>query len=234
MFNQSSTALEKAQRFRDERISLICNGYGQRPLEAKGRLFIHIVPVAAFSGMIYLDMEQVYEKRMAFRPLGETDMSPRYNYHGFINERGGPQNFGYTQIFRNGILAATIANILGKINSDRPFIPGLYFEEMVFKQLASYLFGLRDVGVPPPLIIMFTLEGVKGVYYAVNNTEWSMKPQLPESILALPECVLEEYGVEIDHHRAVRPAFDALWNAADYMKDDFFNDDGLWVGEQKR
>jgi hypothetical protein len=55
--------------------------------------------------------------------------------------------------------------------------------------------------------------------------------QLAEPNLSLPECVLEEYGEDIDHHRAVRPAFDALWNAMDYPRAKFFNANGLWVGK---
>ena len=50
----------------------------------------------------------------------------------------------------------------------------------------------------------------------------------------LPECFLEDYGDVLDHHRVVRPAFDALWNAIGYSRSQFFNDEGLWVGEQQQ
>lgn len=56
LFNQSATALEKTRQFRNNRISIIANGEGHRPLVDGGRLFIHIVPTAAFSGMVYIDV----------------------------------------------------------------------------------------------------------------------------------------------------------------------------------
>jgi hypothetical protein len=120
LFNQSLTALEKARQFRNNRISTVANGEGHRPLVNEGRLFIHIVPTAAFSGMVHLDVEKIHEMHTAFWPLAASGMTPRFNFHGFVNERGGDQNHGYTQIFRNGSLEATKAGIVRK-REDRLF-----------------------------------------------------------------------------------------------------------------
>lgn len=82
---------------------------------------------------------------------------------------------------------------------------------------------------------MLTLEGVLGVTYAVKQDihgQWGSP--LPEEVLLLPECVLEDYGQDVDHHRAARPAFDALWNAIGYAHSEFFNEQGLWVGNVRR
>jgi hypothetical protein len=234
LFNQSATALEKARQFRNNRISVVISGEGHRPLVDEGRLFIHIVPTAAFSGMVHLDVEQIHEMHNAFRPLGDTGMTPRFNFHGFINERGGDQNHGYTQIFRNGALEATKAGIV-KQREGNFLIPGLKTERDIFERLSPYIDGLRDIGVPPPLIIMFTLEGVKGAYYKVMSDSWGeYEPPLADKVLFLPECVLEDYGTALEYHKAVRPAFDALWNAIGYSKSQFFDEDGLWVGNQRR
>jgi hypothetical protein len=231
LFNQSASALEQARRFRDERIRLVTEGRYQRPLEGGGRLFLHIVPLSAFSGVVHLDIEQVYAKNDAFRPLGASGMIPKFNYYGFVNERGGDKNDGYTQIFRNGSVEATKAGIVRE-HDGYHIISGLGLERQVFVRFSSYIMGLRDVGVPPPLIIMFTFEGVLGARYVVESDYYG--PPLPEPVLALPECVLEDYGTEIDHHRAVRPAFDALWNAIGEPRSLFFNEDGLWDGNPNR
>ena len=234
LFNQSATALEKARQFRDHRISVVIGGEGNRPLMGEGRLFIHIVPTAAFSGMVHLDVEKIHEMHSAFWPLGTSGMTPRFNFHGFINERGGDQNYGYTQIFRNGALEATKADIVRK-RDDSLIIPGLKLEQDIFERLSTYIDGLRDIAVPPPLIIMFTLEGIKRVYYAVMSDRWGeYDPQLlSDNILFLPECILEEYGTPLEYHKAIRPAFDALWNAAGFSKSQYFDKDGYWVGKQK-
>lgn len=234
LFSQSASALEQARRFRDDRIYTVCNGQGKRPLEGGGRLFLHIIPVAAFSGIVHLDVEKVFKKQDSFWPFGSSGMSPRFNYYGFINERGGDKNYGYTQVFRNGALEATQAGIVQE-HEGRRIIPGLIFEEEIFRRFEVYIMGFRDIGVPPPLIIMFSLEGVQGAHYVVSSN-WMARHEhsLPESVLTLPECVLEDYGTDIDYHRAVRPAFDALWNTIGYSHSQFFNENGLWVGKQSR
>jgi len=169
----------------------------------------------------------------AFLPLGASGMTPRFNFHGFVNERGGDQNHGYTQIFRNGALEATKAGIVRK-QEDRLLIPGFALERHIFERLSPYIDGLRDIAVPPPLIIMFTLEGVKGADYYVKENLWGdYAPPLPDDVLFLPDCVLEDYGETLEYHKAVRPAFDALWNAIGYSKSQFFDKNGLWVGKQK-
>ena len=234
LFTQSTTALEQARRFRDDRIAVVCAGEGDRPLVSGGRLFLHIFPVAASSGMVNLDLEAIHASHMSFRPVGaRSGMSPRFNYHGFINERGGDHNHGYTQIFRDGCLEATMGSIVREREGHRG-IPGLAIEEYVFEVLSPYICGLRDLGVPPPLIVMFTLEGVGGANYHVRENRWGDYEQpLTNETLRLPEGFLEDYGEDADHHRSVRPAFDALWNAIGYSGSQFFNEEGLWIGNRR-
>jgi len=232
LFIESASALDQARRFRSERLMEIQSGIGPRPLMGSGRLILHIVPVAAFSGSVAVDVEQAHEQVTAFRPIGASGMTPRFNYHGFINERGGDDNHGYTQIFRNGTLEATKADIVRE-RDGRRIIPGLGLEKSFFEVFSKYIFGLRDIGVPPPLIMMLTFEGVLGANYLVRRNLWDdPEPPLPEDVLVLPECVLEDFGEDADHHRAIRPAFDALWNAIGYARSQSFNEEGLWVGEQ--
>ena len=234
LFSQSASALDRARQFRDERIATICAGEGDRPLLGSGRLILHIVPSAAFSGMVNLDVEQLRVRQQNFRPIGAMGgMTPRFNFHGFINERGGDENLGYTQVFRNGCLEATQAN-LARNHDGRLFIGGLKLEKEIFEVFSPFVEGLRDVGVPPPLIVMFTLEGVQGATYAVRRNLWGdYDPPLPQELMLLPQCVLEDYGTTADHHRAAQPAFNALWNAIGYSRSQFFDEEGVWRGQQR-
>lgn len=234
LFAASSSSLERARQFRAERLQVIQSTAGVRPLVNEGRLIVHIVPIASFSGAISLDMEDVHAQHMAFRPIGAQGLSPRFNYYGFVNERGGDENHGYTQVFRTGPVEATKARIIRERDGQR-IIPGLALERYFFEVFSSYLNGLKAVGVPPPLVIMVTLEGVAGVNYVVRRNIWDdYEPPLPESVLALPECILEDYGTDAEHHSAVKPAFDALWNAVGYSESQSFREDGLWIGERQQ
>lgn len=232
LFSQSASVLKNARTFRDERLKLIAQGQSSRPLSTNGRFIIHIVPVAAFSGMFHLDVEVISEKKSYFEPIGSTmGWSPGFNFEGFINH--GNNNHGYTQVFRNGTLEAVVAGIVDPNVNEGPWIAGETLERDVFEALSHYLEGLRNVGVPPPLIFLVTLESVKGAVYGVSRNP-SDNRQLPKDLLPLPECLLEDYGSDADHHRAVRPAFDALWNAIGFVRAQFFSDDGLWVGSRQQ
>jgi hypothetical protein len=231
LFNQSSIALDMARTFRDDRISRVCSGEGERPLQGNGRIFLHIAPVAGLSNMVNLDLEKVHSMHQHFWPISSESLSTKYNYYGFKAESIEPDNYCYTQVFRNGCLEATKAGLLQQHNN-KTIIYGKLIEQSIFNKLSKYIFGLRDLGVPPPLIIMITFEGINNAYYRIEtNTFADTRQIICDNILMLPECYLEDYGEKVDHHRSVRPAFDALWNTIGYSKSQYFNDDDKWVGE---
>ena len=235
MFTLGADALHRVYQFRDERLSEINSGNSARPLQRDGRLILHIVPLAAVTSPFQVDLAKVYQTHLVFRPIGTMGMTPCFNFEGVVNERGGDQNFGYTQVFRNGALEATKAKIISERDGDK-LIPGHKFERDIFEVLPGYLNGLRDIGVPPPLVILFTLEGVRGVGYAVLRGMFDDHlPAIEREILFLPECLINEYGPEADYHRAVRPAFDALWNTTGRACAQSFSDDGVWgVNQENR
>lgn len=232
LFTQSASALKDAQTFRDNRLELISHGHAPFQLSRNGRFILHIVPVASFSGMIHLDVEEIFNQNSSFEPIGSMGWTPGFNFDGFINHSGNDR--GYTQIFRNGALEAILAGIADPDSDGRRWISGLELEREVFNLLSPYINGLRTLGVPPPLILMATIDSAEDADYRVGMSTYRRDPRLLRDQLRLPECWLEDYGSDADHHRAVRPAFDALWNAIGRVRSMWFNDGGLWVGPQQQ
>jgi hypothetical protein len=231
LFTLGLTARERASGFRQERVNTIISGRGPRALQSGGRLILHIAPLSAFASSLQIDLEVAHRNNNKFFPIhAGGGWAPRFNFNGFINERGGQTNQGYTQIFRNGILEATQANIIKKYNGGGPYIAGPTTELAISRVLSSYINGLKLIGVPAPLVIMLTLEGVEGVCYdpTVNMLE-DYPPPIDQAILFLPEGIVTEYGEEIYYHRAVQPAFDALWNAAGHARASSFDQEGRWI-----
>jgi hypothetical protein len=234
LFTLAFTALDRVRQFRQERLENILALRGRRPLQGNGRLILHIVPLAAVSSSWQVDLAIVHQNYQVFWPIGTSGMSSRFNFEGFINECGGDTNLGYTQIFRNGILEAIKTSIMTENNGIRR-VPIISLERQIFAVLPGYLQGLRDLAIPPPVVVMITLEGVEGALYATGDQPWeNTPPAIDRPILFLPECIINEYGTEIDYHRAMKPAFDALWNAADYPSAKTFSQDGRWIGNQRR
>ena len=230
MFLASATALQRMREFREERVRYVCSGVGTRPLAGNGRLFVHIFPFASFIGSVTIDLRAVNLNEQVFRPLGGSGGSSRFNLDGFINQRSGEHNNGYTQVFRNGAIEATKAGIISDSNGRR-LIFGLGTERHFFEIVPRYIDGLRTLNIPTPLCIMITLEGVEGAAYAVRREQRDdEEPPLNRQEIVLPECIVDEYGDYGSYCRALRPAFDALWNASGYVEAQTFNAAGEWVG----
>lgn len=230
LFTIGADASHRVQQFRDGRLREITSGQVPRPLMGDGRMILHIVPLSAVTSSWQVDLGKVFELNQAFSPIGSTGMSPRFNLDGFVNERGGENNLGYTQVFRNGAIEATKSSI-ARTYEGKKCIPSGPFEKHVFESLPHYIKGLRDLGVPPPLIVLITLEGVKDAAYKVHSNPFGdPEPVIERDVVYLPECVINEYGEVADYHRAVKPAFDALWNTAGCVSAQTFSADGMWVG----
>lgn len=230
LFTLSASAMDRARAFRAERMDRIISNIGHRPLAGNGRFIFHIIPLSAVSSTATIDAKHIYRNHAAFSPLGSMGMSPRFNLDGVINERGGEANDGYTQIFRNGIVEAAESGLLNS-NNGKNGIAGLRLERLFFNALASYVNGLKTLGIEPPLILMFTLEGVEGAYYHVIDQFRDEQIPFDRPVVALPECYVEDFGNDADYHRAVKPAFDALWNAIGLDGSRFFDKEtGLWNG----
>jgi hypothetical protein len=55
--------------------------------------------------------------------------------------------------------------------------------------------------------------------------------KIGRDVLRLPERTIEDFGERTD--LIMKPIFDALWNAAGYSEDPYYNDEGTWVGPNK-
>lgn len=230
LFTKGQNIVETARQFRDERLATIISGQGPKPLVVGGRLIVHIMPFAALTSDFQINLESIWNVRNNFTPFGAVGIAPRYNFDGYVLGRTGEENNGYTQIFRNGIVEATKAP-LTRTPDGRLVIPGVATERHIFERLHGYMAGLQAANVPPPFIVSFVLEGVAGAAYAVNTDNFAdPEPPIDRDILYLPECFIENFGATVDYHKAVKPAFDALWNASEFPSAESFNNDGLWVG----
>jgi hypothetical protein len=230
MFLSGATALEKMRAFRQERICFVCSGVGQRPLIGNGRLFVHLMPYASFLSTTPIELRAAREHHLAFAPIGSGGHSQGFNLDGFINERGGAENSGYTQVFRNGIVEATKAGLVHN-HQGVPLISGRSFEKQFFEAVPRYMEGLRMLNVPAPVCVLVTLEGVNGAAYSVPVDSFS-DPDAPfdRQEVSLPECIIDEYGDAASYSKKLRPIFDALWNASGHERAHWFDADGRWVG----
>jgi hypothetical protein len=95
--------------------------------------------------------------------------------------------------------------------------------------LTSYLTALQGLDVPPPIVLMIALQGVRGARLAVAGYQYiDAPPAIDRAVLELPEIIIERYGTEDEYQRAARPAFDALWNTGGFPRSQHYDETGRW------
>jgi hypothetical protein len=233
LFASGATTIDRMKAFKAERLARIDAGEAIVPIIARpDRLVLHLAPLASFGLGQPIDLAQAHALQESLRPIASKGYTPQINFEGFVNVSMGSDELGrsYTQVFRKGIIEAVKVGILVD-DSGIKFLPSLEFGNWIFEVLPSYLKALRELNVPAPITMMLSLQGVRGAYLATHvNWKINAPPPFDRAALELPEVVIEQYGALEDYQRTVRPAFDALWNAAGYFGSEHFTADGRWVG----
>jgi hypothetical protein len=226
LFTLAADAQQRIKDFRSDRIATIVAGRGPVLLPANGRLFVHLIPLSAFGRVAAIDLERAYDTSTQFQPIGSAGR-PRFNLDGLINLRGGRECHGYTQIFRNGILEATKANVLS-LWGVLTILDAKRITEAIFEALPRYFDGLNALEVPTPIVLSVGFEGVVGAKLGISRYGdlEDIEPFPPADPLLLPEVIVEDYGSREDYTRVLRPVFDTLWNAAGFARCTYYERTG--------
>jgi hypothetical protein len=230
LFTLAADAQQRIKAFRSDRIATILADKGPVRLPANGRLFIHLVPVSAFGQSIQIDLETAFQRHMQFLPMTAAGYTPRFNLDGFINVRGGRECHGYTQVFRNGILEATKASILSSWQNTNILDAGKVTGYIV-DVLPHYFEGLRALDIPAPIVLMIGYHGIAGAKLGLHPYDYDLDDIEPFPIaepLLLPEVIVDAYGSSRDYVTALRPIFDALWNAAGFARCTYYDTNSEW------
>jgi len=232
VFAAAATALDRVRAFRAERLAKIDAGEAIVPLvNNNGRLVIHLVPVSAFGIGGQIDLSKAYSAQDDLRPMGSMGRSSRVNFDGFCTTYATDHGcWSYTQLFRNGAIEAVKVRVFTDVHGGL-YVPTLDFDKWIFEVLPGYLVALQRVDVPTPIVLMITLQGVRGVRLGVGDRAYTTTQEIPiidRSVLELPEIMIESYGTAVDYQRVARPAFDALWNVGGYLQSKHFDDSGAW------
>lgn len=232
LFTSSASSLDRIRAFRAERLAKIDAGEGIVPLAQNcGRLVVHLIPMAAFGISGRLDPGQISKFQELLKPMHSMGYSPRVNFDGFCNIHNGNDGkcWSYTQVFRSSAIEAVKVRVVSDLQPGHLSIPTLDFDRWILNSLPGYLTALQRLDVPPPIVLMISLQGVRGARLGVRNDSFDEIPKIDRNVLELPECVVEDYGSEIDYQRLARPAFDALWNTGGFYRSMHFDSTGKWT-----
>ncbi|WP_313197426.1 ATP-binding protein [Rhizobium sp.] len=222
-----------------DRLGKISQGAGVVPLAegqgAEGKLVIHIMPFATFTGSPQIDVGAAQSIADRLQPLGASGSS-QINFDGFMVVRTGDPSHGYTQLFREGIIEATKVRTIAQNNQFGRLVPMRRFVEPIYQRIPQYIGALSDLGVPPPYAISISVLDVQGAYLGIGNGLGDFDDQraIDRPNLGLPIQIITDNGSAADYRNALTPALDSLFNAVGIESAEEFlqnyNAEGVWVG----
>jgi Schlafen, AlbA_2 len=238
VFTSAANALDRVCAFRAERLAKIDSGEAIVPLANDlGRLVLHLVPTSAFALNNQIDLERARACENLLRPLNSMGRTPRINFDGFVNVHHGSDGRcrSYTQVFRNGAIEAVKVRVLFERDGVL-LISTLDFGKHIFEVLPSYLSALQRLDVPPPVVLMITLQGVRGARLGVDPMQYLHHEDsaIDRTVLELPQIIIERYGSAEEYEREARPAFDALWNTGGFPRSQHYDENGRWDPNWRR
>jgi len=175
--------------------------------------------------------------RTSLRPLSGSGWDHRYNIDGFLTFRS--RFHAYTQLYRSGIIEAVICSIIRGTSESpaRKIIAGSSISTDVLGGTARYLKVLQDLNMQTPARVYVTLLDVKDCRFATYHDRWGMDeseiPNIGKNDVLLPSVDVMEFGNKFKIYEALRPIMDALWNADNRERCDYYDESGRWIGHDQ-
>lgn len=233
MFTFGEMAKNRFRDFCRQRIEIINDPERDTTgiLTENGLLVVHIAPLATITSDSQIDLRTLHDSQyQSLQAMGTMGISRRFNFDGLIVYSGGDPLISYVQVFRNGIIEAACGDICFEEKKHGLAIAGGLLEKNFFVAFPGYIQVFDEINVPPPFVVQITLDGVRGAFYAHHR--YGMAPmrqaRLDRNRMFLSECVIESNESIADIHRAIKPAFDSLYNALGEAECSHFNEEGLW------
>ena len=227
-FSLGDSLRERMQSFRMERLNAILTRALSIQLSESPRMVMHIMPVCSFRAGFRIGLERVTAcDPQILRPMAARGMVSQFNYDGLITFSSTEKAaYSHLQVFRNGCVEAADSSLL-EPKDGRKFFPSANFEREVIHCGERLLGLLRALAVEPPYVVMLSFLGVRGYNMFVGSIRWQPSAHPVErDHLYLDEVIVD--ATEPDFSRAIRPAFDQVWNSCGWARSLNYDPQGNW------
>ena len=217
------TITQRVKRWTDERLAAILSGDAPAMTPHGALMALHIVPLQCFDEPSALSAADLAAKRRHIEPLGAGYQGAgRINLDGFLAQA----EQSYSQLFRNGALESVCGRFTSRFG-DTVKIASEMYEEAVVRAFDSHAALLQTIGRAYPMAVSLTLLRARGLTMAVKPSRWDgIEHPIDRDVVRLPSLLLTEHPM--DAAVALRPAFDAVWNACGFPASQNFHTDGTW------
>ncbi len=234
-FPASADAANRISAFRTERLGKIIANEAPVSLSAGPKIILHLVPLTLLDSSIQFDLQMLKHDPNLAAPIYTGGYNNRFNLDGFLAfcmfGRGGCD--GYVQVFRSGAFEAVDVAVFAHSLNDK-LIPSSFVEEKIINAMNNYLEAAQRIGVPLPIVVMVTFDGLKDYAMATDSAWHNANPtnRIDRDVLPLPDVLLEDFSTPTD--KLPKPVFDAFWQSAGFSSCEHYNNKGRRDGGQSR
>jgi hypothetical protein len=227
LFGQKRRIEKKARSFVSERINRLRHNEGFAPLPvSKGILLIHLIPLQDFGLGRQIDVATICRNLSPFSPIHSSGYSRLINLDGCCLYHGNDPSFGYTQIFRDGTVEATIADLVFETAGERR-ISALSIMNYTHEALSNYIPAMKELGASPPILVHLSALEVFQTRLAVEQKfSYREGSKYGQSDIRLPPSVIEEFRTGGDHDDILFEQMSYFWNAFGYERCFYFDAEG--------
>lgn len=227
-FTLSSNAIERARAFRVDRTIALSNGQSVVALAPGPKIVIHCIPVEALLGQAQYDLMPFYNNPGLFPPMGTSSWDRRLNFNGLLLFNSRSTSRSYTQLYRNGIIEAVRAGLLGGEYEGERTIPSIAFEKEVIEYVPRCLYALQKIGVNTPIAVALTLTNTRDLRMVTRGGPFvEVGEPVHEDTLMLPEAIVQDFSIPAP--QILKSALDLVWNACGYAYSLNFDGEGNWA-----
>lgn len=232
LFGLAHEITKRAKEFCYDRLFKMKSGQTPVALLEGPKYVLHLIPFGSFKPTSNYDLSEFYKdpKKLHTIKWANTLGSGRYNFDGFVSYCGyvypnHPEPVHeYTQIFRNGTIEAVSMEYNPNRNGNIDKIIDMDYEKWIMQSVKQYLSIQQNLGITPPVFVIFTLLGVMGISIgrcAFSNVLSPLPKAVPftQDDLILPEIIFSDFDASSIEEQ-IRRIFDIVLNAASLTRKD--------------
>ena len=226
----TAMSASEALTFRDDRLSKMDSAELPVTLFDAPRAVLHVVPASAFEAGAHVAVARLHELAPEHGPRGE-EADVLFNFDGFVTRVAGEEDtsLSYVQMFRSGAVEIVHVDLLTS-DDEESTIDTARFERTLLQEARQWIAIQKELGARAPVFLMLSLQRVNGLSLDGDEKadENAGGHPIDRNELVMPEAVLASF--DDDAARALKPLFDAVWNAAGCARSPNFSRDGDWAG----
>jgi hypothetical protein len=226
-FRDTSSIGERLRNIRARGLEYVMSGRSPLGLHETPMVVVHVLPISSLAGSSRDVTKDAARLQLQLAPIRAHSWSGRYNFDGYLVTEPR-SSMSYVQVFRSGAIEAGDAGLLcGMPEQYKNQLPSIALEQELLGLMQRFIDASRQLFTPLPLFIAISLLRVKGFRMSCDPfNPFAGNEGIDREILELPEVGIEDYGANLG--TALRPSFDALWQACGVEQSPNYDSAGNW------